>query len=178
MVRIAAAASTMIGTCILCAAMTGGKTHGATQDGKAAASPQIADLAWIAGDWRTTLGQDVLEETWNPPLANQMLGMFQWQRDGKIWLNEMVSITQSEDGKIAFRLRHFGPDMTAWEEKDKPLYYPLLSVKPGEAVFENPERDQPRRFVYTQPNKDTLVVQIEGYKGSEVSKTEYTFTKR
>jgi hypothetical protein len=149
-----------------------------TDQAKDAAAAKISDLAWIVGAWRTTLGDDVLEETWNEPVGNQMLGMFQWQKEGKVWLNELVSITQGDDGKIAFRLRHFGPDMTAWEDKDKAAALSAAQREPGAAVFENPQRDEPRRFIYMQPAKDMLVVRIEGYKNGELSKTEYTFTRR
>ena len=37
---------------------------------------KIGDLKWIAGDWHgSAMGGD-FEETWNPPFAGTMMGMF------------------------------------------------------------------------------------------------------
>ena len=78
-------------------------------------------------------------------------------------------IEELPDG-IVFHLRHFGPGSVAWEEKDAPLSYPLAQLREGEAIFENPERDDPRRFVYRRRG-DEMEVRVEAPDGNAESFT-------
>jgi hypothetical protein len=60
--------------------------------------------------------------------------------------------------------RHLGPGLEIRDsefEKKTPLRYPLRSLGEREAVFENPEREKPRRFVYRREG-DVLTVRVEG----------------
>ena len=105
------------------------------------------------------------------------MGVFRWVKDGKIWINEIVTITAEPEG-LVFRLRHFDRKMTAWEEKDKPFYYPMKSFTPYEIVFENPERDHPRRITYKRL-EDKLHVILDGVtKDNKSSKSEFLFRRK
>ena len=46
-----------------------------------------------------------------------------------------------------------------------------------EAVFENPQRDSPRRFVYRADTNDRLTVRLEGYTKGESESTTLEFGK-
>lgn len=135
----------------------------------------INDLAWIAGSWTRTDGSDILRETWSKPLGGQMMGMFQWIKGYKTWINELCTIGEI-DGEIAFRLRHFSDAMVGWEEKDAPLYYPLRSIEGRTAIFENPMRNSPRQFVFTRTGAKTLQIELVGYKnGEETDRSEFRY---
>jgi hypothetical protein len=47
-----------------------------------------------------------------------MLGTFRLIKDGKPVFYEFLTLTVV-DGRIVMRLKHFNPDMTGWEEKEK-----------------------------------------------------------
>ena len=128
-----------------------------------AEGPRLADLAWMAGTWRLATDDGVLEETWSTPEGDAMVGMFRWIRNGHAWLFEIMTI-EEKDGALAFHLRHLGPGLEIWDsefEKKTPVRYPLRSLAEGEAIFENPEREKPRRFVYRRDG-DALTVRVEG----------------
>lgn len=80
----------------------------------AAAAPlRVADLAWLAGGWRGTMGEAPIEEHWTAPDGGgPMLGMFRWGM-----AREMYELTLLEDTPegVVLRLRHFGPALDAWE---------------------------------------------------------------
>lgn len=133
----------------------------------------LAALDWMAGRWVLEKGGEVLEETWGAPLGDSLVGMFRWVKNGRCGLYELMSI-EEDDGKIVLRLRHFNRGLEPWASEVKaPLTYPLVRQDRGEAVFENPDSKQPRRFVYRR-EKDGLVVRLEGPDGSGM---EFRFTR-
>ena len=124
------------------------------------ANSTLSQLSWLTGTWRTTLGDDILEEIWSAPTHDSMMGVFRWIKKDRVWMNELMTIT-ADGGGFAFRLRHFSRDMVPWEEKDAAFHYPCVSQSGSSVVFENPERDQPRRFVYNREG-NVLRVRLEG----------------
>jgi len=154
-------------------ALTAGAVQPA-EPGDAAASldPRLEKLAWMRGTWLAHQGGDVLEEIWSAPAGDSLMGMFRWAKQGKAWMFELITVTADDHG-VVFRLKHFDRTLVGWEEKGEALTYPLLRQGEREAVFENPERDHPRRFIYRSPNPDTLVVLIEGYTDGELKTQEY-----
>ena len=130
----------------------------------------LTDFSWMSGRWVREEDGEYLEEYWGEPQGNVLLGTFRWLRAGRAWLYEFMLIEELPDG-IVFHLRHFGPGSVAWEEQDAPMSYPLAQLRDGEAIFENPERDDPRRFVYRRRG-DELEVRVEAPDGKAES---YTF---
>lgn len=87
----------------------------------------LADVAWIAGDWvGEALGGDS-EETWGPPKAGAMLCMYRLVRAGAPVFYELCTIAEV-DGSLEFRVKHFAPDMTGWEEKAEVERFGLVRV--------------------------------------------------
>jgi len=123
-------------------------------------TPSVSDLAWIAGHWSMPRDGDTLEELWSAPSGNCMMGVFRWmKKDGTVRLFEVLSIV-GEGDDIRFRFRHFGPDLTAWEEKDRPLSFKLTRLTDGEARFENGDRGEVNRYVFRR-TKDGLTIVVD-----------------
>ena len=82
------------------------------------------------------------------PQGDGLAGMFRWIKNGKLVFTEMMTITV-EGGVPVFNLRHHNRGLIPWEKaEDGALRYPLKSSTSGEIVFENPDRDEPRRFIF------------------------------
>ena len=121
----------------------------------------MTELAWMEGRWIIADGGQYLEETWGPARENAMVGSLRWARKGDVWLYELMSIEEDQDSGLVFRLRHFNRNLEPWpSEKDGPLTYPLYNIEDNRVVFENPERDSPRRFVYERAG-DALSIRLE-----------------
>ncbi len=125
--------------------------------------PTLASLSWMAGQWTRVTEKETLEETWGSPIGDAMVGMFRWVKKGKNWLYELICI-EAEGDSIVFRLRHFNRGLVPWKSEKEPLTYTLTRAGKNEVVFENPDRDRPRRFVYRRTG-NVLVVRIEGPTG-------------
>ncbi|MBX3365137.1 MAG: hypothetical protein KF866_10255 [Phycisphaeraceae bacterium] len=125
--------------------------HDAPAEATAQAEPSLADVAFIAGAWRSEVRGQVYEEYWTAPSGSSMLGMFRWLGDdGRIRLLELLSITHEPDG-VMLRLRHFRPGLIAWADEDQPSPLALVEHGAGLARFRatDPTRS-PHEIVFSR----------------------------
>lgn len=101
-----------------------------------ATSPKasLADIQWIAGHWVGTGLGGVTEELWSPPNGGSMMGVFRAVRDGKVLFYEICLFVE-EKNTLVLKLKHFGPDLTGWEEKAVVREFPLVKVTEDAAYF-------------------------------------------
>ncbi len=130
-------------------------------------TPAIEDLDWMSGRWTIEHDGQYIEETWGPAREDAIVGSLRWARQGEVWLYGLMSIEQDDEHGLVFRLRHFNRELEPWDsEKEGPLTYPVIELSDKRVVFENPERDEPRRFIYERED-DTLTASLEGPDGGE-----------
>ena len=94
---------------------------------------KVSDLAWLVGEWTGEGFGAQLYETYSAPIGGQMPGHFYVAKDGKPSMYEFVMIAEAGDS-IEYRVRHFNPDMTAWEDKESFVKFPLVAVE-GDSWF-------------------------------------------
>jgi len=94
----------------------------------------IDDMAWIAGNWKGEAMGGQFEETWNPPMGGEMLGMFKLVSDGKVQFYELMTIAPENDSFV-LRIKHFSPGLKGWEEKDESVEFPLVVATKRKAQF-------------------------------------------
>lgn len=99
-------------------------------EGAASPSATIEDVAWLAGRW---LADDGSEEFFSPASGGQMMAAFRLVSDGELALYEFEVVRETE-GSIALSLKHFGADLSAWEDKDEWVTFPLVAVE-AQAVY-------------------------------------------
>ena len=129
--------------------------------GTGAKSPHatMSDVAWLAGHWvGPALGGEA-EEIWSPPKAGSMMGMYRLVRDGKVVFYELLALVQ-EGGSLVLRLKHFNPDLTGWEEKQKTVDFRLVGLGEGIVQFEG------MSFHREGDAKLTVYLAIEGKDGA------------
>ncbi|MDO9487477.1 MAG: DUF6265 family protein [Sphingomonadaceae bacterium] len=96
--------------------------------GAPAPAAALADLGWMVGSWEGEgLGGAVLE-SYSPPAGGQIAGHFRLLKDGKPQFYEMLMIAEVGTS-LEFRVKHFNPDMTGWEEKAEVVRFPLVAVE-------------------------------------------------
>ena len=87
----------------------------------------IEDIAWIAGHWKGEAMGGQFEETWNPPMGGEMMGMFKLVSDGKVRFYEIMTIAPENDSFV-LRIKHFSAGLKGWEEKDDAVEFPLIKA--------------------------------------------------
>jgi len=128
--------------------------------GSPAPAANIADLAWLAGEWTGTGFDSVLHENYSKPVGGQMAGHFYAAKDGKPAFYEFELITQVGNS-LEFWVKHFNPDMTGWEEKGAFVRFPLVAVEGASWYFDG------LTIRRTGPDTAEHIVRIRSKDGTE-----------
>jgi hypothetical protein len=141
-----------------------------------AGGPTGASLpGFFTGHWRIPMWGGVCEEIWSPSADGNLIGMFRFQRDGKIVFTEFMSLDAGEAGPVLY-LRHFHAGLKAWEEKDKPVIFKTVENKPGEIVFE--QIDAPTtRLIYRLEAPGQLAVVLSKEKEGKRQDTVFRYKR-
>ena len=102
-------------------------------EGETGAKATLADMAWLAGNWTGEGLGGISEEMWSKPAGGAMVGTYRLIKEGKPVFYEMCWLVEHE-GTIALRLKHFNPDLTGWEEKDKTVDFRFIK-KDGNRIY-------------------------------------------
>ena len=123
-----------------------------------AAMPEasIEDAAWIAGHWRGEMFGGVGEEIWSEPCGGTMMGVYKHVVGDAVTFYELMIIVE-ESNSLILKLKHFNADLTAWEEKEEMVDFPLAKITPTEIFFDGLtfrkiEDDTMECFLRTQRN--------------------------
>jgi hypothetical protein len=97
----------------------------------------IAGLDWLTGRWvGEGIGGATAQEVYSAPAGSSIAGHFvQEDGEGGIAFFEILQIAE-ENGSLVYRLKHFGPDLTGWEEKDEMERFPLVALEDGALYFD------------------------------------------
>ncbi|MGS2720638.1 DUF6265 family protein [Paraglaciecola aestuariivivens] len=102
---------------------------------QAPAKAKIEEVAWIAGDWQGEIWGGHFEETWSRPSAGSMQAAFKFSENNQVKFYELMTISEHNNSLI-LRLKHFGPELKGWEEKDQSVSFKLVELAPQTAYFE------------------------------------------
>jgi hypothetical protein len=134
-----------------------------------AAKPTLQDFAWLAGHWRIEQADRIIDEHWMVPAGNLMMGMARNVQAGKVREYEFTLLRQEPNGDILY---------VASPAKQSEATFKLTSLRDGEAVFENPEHDFPKKIVYARRADGSLLAWIEGPgRDGKPRRVEYPFKR-
>ena len=134
-----------------------------------AARPTLQDFAWLAGHWRIDQGDRQVDEQWIAPAGGLMMGMARNIQGGKVLEYEFTLLRQEPNGDIFY---------IASPSKQTETAFKLTSLRDGEAVFENPQHDFPKKIVYARQADGSLLAAIEGPgRDGKPRRVEYPFKR-
>jgi hypothetical protein len=64
-----------------------------------------------------------------------MVGVFRLVRQRETEFYELVTLAEV-NGSLELRLKHFGPELVGWEEKDESVVFPLVRMEPDRLWFD------------------------------------------
>lgn len=99
------------------------------------AKGSLDQLTWLEGHWKGEAFGGTAEEIWSPAQAGTMMFSFRLINNNKVSFYEFGFITQ-QDETLVLKLKHFGADLTGWEEKDKWVEFKLVDISNETAWFE------------------------------------------
>jgi hypothetical protein len=136
----------------------------------------LGQLAWMAGDWAGEFDGGCSDERWTAPVANTLMGMARYSKDAKVEFYEFQAIEARPDG-LTLMLRHFKPGMIAWEDKDKPLAFRLVSMTPTAAVFEHADPAKPARLTYQRSEDGQLTLTVQHWRDGSPAVDAFRYTR-
>jgi hypothetical protein len=95
----------------------------------------IADLNWISGYWQGEIWGGQFEEIWSHPMAGSMMASFKFTENNQVKFYELMTISEYQ-GSLRLQLKHFGRDLTGWEEKDQSMDFKLVRLSANAVYFE------------------------------------------
>lgn len=125
-------------------------------------------LGWIAGCWRQTTGNRVVEEQWMAPRGGMMLGMSRTVRADAV-LVEFEQLRITDRGTSA--VYHAEPS------GQPPADFVATAVSDSLVTFSNPEHDFPQRIIYRRRGTDSLVARIEGTRGGVMRGVDFPYAR-
>ena len=149
----------------------------AAEEATARPAAAVADLAWLVGDWSGEKGSGIVEEQWSAEAGGAMMGMFRWLAKDEVRLYEFLLIEPGPRGPV-MRIKHFGPGLKGWEEKEESLAFYLESHSAGRAVFAMDPRIEDTRLVYETTGDRALTVSLVKRKEGQESVTRFDYSRR
>lgn len=100
-----------------------------------AAAATLADLAWIAGNWKGQAFGGQVEENWSEPSGDSMMASFKLVKEGKVSFYE-IEIIREVNQSLLLQLKHFNNDLKGWETKDETVDFPLVKITDNAVYFD------------------------------------------
>ena len=113
----------------------------------------IDRLAFMAGCWQGPFGDQVNQEMWMRPVAGTMLCTARNVKGTQTTFTEFAMIHVQKDNLAITVQSGLTSDKTT---------FPMVTLKSGEVIFENPQHDFPQRILYRSAGKNGLFAKIEG----------------
>lgn len=98
------------------------------------AKATIVDFSWLTGRWEGRGFGGVVEETWNPIMGSTMVGTFRLVKEAGPEFYEILLLAP-EGNTMVYKVKHFHPDLTGWEQKDDYHTFRLVKVTPDAIYF-------------------------------------------
>lgn len=139
-------------------------------------SSSLSALGWISGTWIGTEGETFIEERWSDFEGDEMIGTFRMLERGQPVFYEFMRLASEPEG-IVLRIKHFGADLTAWEEKGESVAFSLKELDHHRALFITHKDGHPERLIYTR-EEDRLAVVLEKPASESRSRFEFRLSRR
>ncbi len=114
------------------------------------------EYAWLAGSWTGDGFGGTSQEVWSQPdEQGVMMGMYRHYRaNGELNFYEFILLDQN-----GMRLKHFDPDLKAWEEKEDYLHFEMVEIDEG--------RIEMKGLVLEQTGDDKMEIRLDMKRGEK-----------
>ncbi|MFC3417762.1 DUF6265 family protein [Algoriphagus hitonicola] len=104
-------------------------------EGNSPGSARVENFSWLVGYWSGPGLGGECEEVWLPPVDGHMIGTFRFWSEGKLVFSEFMHLIQDGES-VTLKLKHFNPDLSGWEEKEKWTTFSLIELGKEKAKFD------------------------------------------
>ncbi len=105
------------------------------EEGQESTPALISQIEWMTGHWTGEAFGGETEEIWSPPAAGSMMFVFRLLVENEVVFYEIGHVRELENS-LVFELKHFGPDLKGWEEKDEVQTFKYIKAEENRIYFE------------------------------------------
>ncbi|MBN3583593.1 hypothetical protein JYB64_14435 [Algoriphagus aestuarii] len=138
------------------------------EEGQKPGKGSIKELDWLVGYWTGTGLGGECDETWMPEVDGNMVGTFRFWSEGKLVFTEFMNLVQ-EGETFYLKLKHFNPDLSGWEEKEKWTTFRLVETADNTIWFHG--------FTMKRVG-DELLLWLELEENGEKTTMEFSYSKQ
>jgi len=106
------------------------------EDGMTSPEANLTTISWLTGHWKGEAFDGITEEIWSPPIGNSMMFSFRLIVDDAVNFYELGHILEV-DNTLILQLKHFGGDLSGWEEKNETEDFKLVKVEENRLFFDD-----------------------------------------
>lgn len=111
----------------------------------------ISHFNILEGSWTGEGLGGYCEEYWSPMKDSLMIGMFRFMENEKTVFSEFMYLMHDSAGWL-LRVKHFNPDFTGWEEKNKSVSFRLIRTDENRLLFNG--------LTFEKPDEDILIIYL------------------
>lgn len=138
---------------------------------------RLEDIAWLEGFWSGQADGDEVDEVWAGPSGGTLMGMFRCVREGKVRFYEFMTIAVSPE-RADLTIKHFGPGLVGWEEKDAAARFVLTEATGRRAVFYQSTGGKELWLIYESVDGSGLRIYFRPVENSPVGDSEFNLRRR
>lgn len=129
----------------------------------------LDEVSWFAGSWAGEALGGTFEEVWNPPSEGSMVGMFKLKDDEGVSFYELMLFVE-EEGSLSFKVRHFNPDFTAWEDREEVPVLRFVKADEGAVHFDG--------ISFYRIGEDEVHAYLVFHKGDELTERKLVYRRQ
>ncbi len=124
----------------------------------------LADIQWMSGGWRGSLGPQNVEEAWSKPVGGTMATMIRLSSATETYMIELAVIREEHDS-LVLHLRQFTPQLELLLAQDMPLN----TLTPDRVSFLGPSDGGIKMLAYRRTSTTQMEVDVTIADGTVVT---------
>ena len=125
----------------------------------------VESLSWLTGSWEGPIGEDLLEETWLPPRAGNIVALVRSSNESGTNFVGIIIIKEI-NGTLELQLQLFDDSLKPINKK--PHSFELTKIENNYISFKGVSAGAHKTLSYQRPEKNVFFIQFQPYEGDFV----------
>ena len=125
----------------------------------------IESLSWLTGSWEGPIGEDLLEETWLPPRAGNIVALVRSSNESGTNFVEIIIIKEI-NGTLELQLQLFDDSLKPINKN--PHSFELTKIENNYISFKGVSAGAHKTLSYQRPEKNVFFIRFQPFEGDFV----------
>ena len=125
----------------------------------------IESLSWLTGSWEGPIGENLLEETWLPPRAGNIVALVRSSNESGTNFVEIIIIKEI-NGTLELQLQLFDDSLKPINKN--PHSFELAKIENNYIPFKGVSAGSHKTLSYQRPEKNVFFIRFQPFEGDFV----------